>query len=726
MGCPSCIRAIEDGLGGLSGVRSARVNFSTKRVAVERASSGPSDAAVVGFLEGLGFRAVVFDPARLGEAGAAESRSLLVALAVAGFGLANVMLLSVSVWSGLAGDMGAAARDLFHWLSAAIALPCVAVAGQPFFRSALGALGRRRLNMDVPISLAVILATALSLYRTAAHEAAVYFDAGLMLLFFLLIGRVLDRQARRKARQVAQNLLAFRARQATVLRADGGQSSLAIEAVRPGMTVLVAPGDRIPLDGRVTGGRSALDVSLVTGESLPQGAEVGTAVYAGTLNLSGALRVRVTAAEEDTLLAEILRLMEAAEQRRGRTVRLADRAAGVYAPAVHVLAAATFLGWLWLGAGWQVALMNAVAVLIITCPCALGLAVPAVQVVASGRLFKRGVLLKAGDGLERLAQVDTVVFDKTGTLTTGRFRLVNGAEVATADLAQAAALAAASRHPLARALAAAAAAASGPVTPLEGVQERPGQGLSAETAEGPLRLGSRAWCGLDENDAEEASSELWFRRPGAAADAAPVRFAFEDGLRPEAAATVAGLKRAGYRILLLSGDRPGPVGRAAAALGIADWRARQTPADKTAALEALRAQGRRVAMVGDGLNDAPALASAHASISPSAAADISQTSADVLFQGDPLSPVAETLATARRARRLMVQNLALALAYNVLAVPFAMAGLVTPLSAAIAMSASSIVVTLNALRLAKGNPTQKTTSTKNTQNWKPPYPARES
>ncbi|MEM7223862.1 MAG: heavy metal translocating P-type ATPase [Pseudomonadota bacterium] len=692
MGCPSCIRKIEGSLEGLEGVRAARVNFSTKRVAVERGPAGPTEEAVVDCLEAKGFQAVPFDPERLRGAGEAENKSLLRALAVAGFGLANVMLLSVSVWSGLAGDMGEGTRGLFHWISALIALPCIAVAGQPFLRSALTALGNRQLNMDVPIVLAVVLATALSLYRTATHEALVYFDAGLMLLFFLLIGRVLDGQARRKARDVAQNLIAFRARSARVVQPDGSHKTLAIEQIRPGMTVAVAPGDKLPVDGTIASGRSELDCSLVTGESLPQAAQPGDQVYAGTINLSGALTVTVSAVDQDTLLAEIVRLMEAAEQRRGRYLRLADRAAAIYAPTVHVLAAVTFAGWLLLSEmGWQVALMNAVAVLIITCPCALGLAVPAVQVVASGRLFKRGILVKSADGLERLAQVDTVVFDKTGTLTTGRFRLMNQGEIAPDELYQAAALAASSRHPLARALV----RAAGPVVALGETREVPGKGLAAESDAGELRLGSRGWCGPEGADSDDRRSELWFSRPGAQ----PLRFAFEDQMRPDAKETVAALRAAGCEIALLSGDRSGPVGAAAEALDIADWRAAQSPADKIAALEDLRSQGKCVLMVGDGLNDAPALASAHASLSPTTASDISQTSADFLFQGESLSPVLEALVTARGARRLMLENFGLAFAYNCLAVPIAMAGLVTPLIAAVAMSASSILVTVNALRL---------------------------
>jgi Cu2+-exporting ATPase len=416
-------------------------------------------------------------------------------------------------------------------------------------------------------------------------------------------------------------------------------------------------------------------------------------VFAGTLNLAAPLSLQVTAVGAHTLLAEIVRLMELAEQRGARYVALADRVARLYAPAVHGLALVTFLGWVGLtDTPWQTALLTAVAVLIITCPCALGLAVPAVQVIASGRLLDRGILLKSATALERLAAVDTVVFDKTGTLTEGRPELRREGLDPDA-LARAAALAAASRHPLARALVRAA-----PEVPAAaGVRELPGRGLGLATAAGEVRLGSRRWCGLAEDDGAEGP-ELWLTAPGRR----PQRFAFADRTRPDAAAVIAALGRRGLSVELLSGDRAGPVARVAEELGIATWRAACGPADKVAHLEALRARGRRVLMVGDGLNDAPALAAAAVSLSPATAIDISQTAADAVFQGRSLAPVSELLSVARRAELLVRQNLWLAFGYNALTVPLAMAGLVTPLIAAAAMSASSLLVIGNALRLGAG------------------------
>jgi Cu2+-exporting ATPase len=443
----------------------------------------------------------------------------------------------------------------------------------------------------------------------------------------------------------------------------------------------------------VIDGVSEIDASLVSGETTPQPVAPGAPVFAGTLNLGAPLKLEATGTGEGTLLAEIVRLMELAEQRRAGHVVLADRVARLYAPAVHGLALATFLGWLLImGAPWQVALLYAVAVLIITCPCALGLAVPAVQVIASGRLLRGGILLKSATALERLAQVDTVVFDKTGTLTLGRPTLDHDTPIDAAALLLAASIAAASRHPLARALVAAA-----PEVPAaDGVVEVPGSGLRWRGQGGEIRLGNRAFCGIPETD-DGSGPELWLARPGVR----PVRFGFRDELRDDAVAVLAGLRARGLAIELLSGDRA-PIALAVAhALGIDRWRAACTPTGKTARLEALASAGRRVLMVGDGLNDAPALAAAHVSLSPSSAVDISQNAADAIFQGERLQPVAEVLEVAGRADRLIRQNLGLALAYNVLAVPLAILGFVTPLIAALCMSGSSLLVVGNALRIGR-------------------------
>ena len=686
MQCAACVWLIESVLTRRPGVLSARLNMSTRRLVLEWRDGEADAGALINAVTTLGYRLVPYDPALLDSEDKRRERELLRALAVAGFAAGNVMLLSISVWAGHAEGMGPATRGLLHWLSALIALPAVAYAGTPFFRSALSALRARRLNMDVPISIGVIMACGMSLYETITGGEHAYFDSAISLLFFLLVGRYLDHRARGRARSAAEHLLALGAVAVTVIKPSGERVIMPPPQVVKGMTVLVAAGERIGIDGTVITGDSEADMSLINGESMPAKVSPGDRVFAGSLNLSNPLTIRSDAAGTDTLLAEIVRIMEVAEQGRSRYVALADRIAGHYAPVVHVLALTTFLGWLLIGgADWRQAMVNAIAVLIITCPCALGLVVPVVNVIASGRLFRRGVLIKSGTALERLAETDIIAFDKTGTLTTGRLELKKENAADDEALIMAASLAGASRHPLVRALTRAA-----PTTkPADGVKEVPGCGLEL----GEVRLGSRSWCGVGED--ESADPELWLTRPGAA----PVRFAFEDRLRADAARVITELKNMGYQVALISGDRRSALSSVADALGITDRQAGMTPQDKCRRLDQLAAEGRRVLMVGDGLNDAPALASAYASLSPSTAMDISRTAADAIFQGDLLGPVVETLKVAVRAGKLVRQNLALALLYNGIAAPLAMAGMVTPLIAAVAMSASSLMVIANALRL---------------------------
>ncbi len=691
--CAACIGDIERGLAPLPGLASARVNYTHHRLTLIWGEDGFDPSAAVARLARLGYKAHPFRPSRQEEIEAAESRDLLRRLAVAGFAAMNIMLLSVSVWSGNVTDIGDETRDLFHWLSALIALPSAAYAGRPFFANALRALRNRSMTMDVPISLGVTLALGLSLYETihSAHHA--YFDSAVMLLFFLLLGRVLDQSMRRRTRAVADNLMAMRGETAVLLGPEGARE-VPVRAVRPGDDVLVRPGDRVAVDGVVIEGTSEIDASLVTGETAREPVRAGAQVYAGTLNVSGALTVRATAPADSSLIAEVNRLVADAAEARSRYLRLADRAARIYSPVVHVTALLTCIGWLVAGATLHDALVIAIAVLIITCPCALALAVPATQVVAAGSLFKAGVLLQSPEAVERIAACDMVVFDKTGTLTLPEPRIADRERHDPELLGVAARLALSSRHPLAVALAAEARGA----VPYAGVEERAGEGVVATIDGVEARLGSPVFCSLEDEAAEILAADpeataIAFRM----GDRGEV-FALRQALRPDAREVVETLRKAGFRMMILSGDREGPVAAAAAASGIAEWRARCKPADKIAVLEALKAEGRKVLMAGDGLNDAPALAAAWASISPVTAAHVAQASADALFMGERLAPVAAAASIARRALSIMRQNLGIAVVYNMIAVPLAMAGHVTPLIAAAAMSGSSVIVTLNALR----------------------------
>ncbi|MBY0363112.1 MAG: cadmium-translocating P-type ATPase [Phreatobacter sp.] len=696
--CAACMPVIEQGLAREPGVEAARVNLTHRRLTVEWSQASTTPQRIVERLTAMGFRAFPFDPKAVEGEEAREARFLLQCLGVAGFAMMNIMLLSVSVWSGNVTDITQEQRDFFHWLSALIAVPAVAYAGRPFFRSARMALAARQLNMDVPISLGVLLAVGMSLVETANHATHAYFDSAVMLLFFLLIGRYFEQMMRRKTRTVAANIAALKAETAVKIMPDGALRQMPIAAIQAGDRVMVRPGERVAVDGLIVAGRSALDQSLVTGETLPQEVGPGDAIYAGTLNTSGMLTVEVRAAARGTLLDEVGRLLETALEARSSYRRLADRAAALYSPVVHLTAIATLAGWIIAGLAWQPALIIAITVLIITCPCALGLAIPAVQVVASGALFKAHVLLQSGDALERLAAVDTVVFDKTGTLTLPEPALDRPDGLSAEALALAGGLALSSHHPLARAVAAAFPAAR----PLADATEEPGQGVSAMVEGIEVRVGSLAFC-----DAAAEGAAVADRHPDASLIAfrhGDLRhvFAVRQVLRPDAAAVVATLKAAGLAVEILSGDRPAAVATVARTLGIAAARGDMKPADKIARLDEMKAAGRRVLMVGDGLNDAPALARAHVSMSPITAVHLTQAAADAVFLGDRLAPVAHALAVSRTALRLMKENLWIAVVYNAVAVPIAIAGLVTPLIAALAMSGSSVIVTANALRARRG------------------------
>ena len=678
--CAGCLSKIEKGVGALPGVVSARMNLTTGKLAVRWEPGRTTPADVLEAVTDLGYAAAPFDPAEVRADEDREGRRLAVALGVAAFGVMNVMMFTVPVWAGAA--MGEGMRSFMYWAAAVVATPCTLWAGRPFFESAWRSLRKGRANMDVPITIGVLLTLVVSFSETLLKGPHAYFDAAVSLIFLLLIGRYLDHQLRAKARSAARDLLALQAHTATVIDAEGFERSVPVREVVVGDLLAVAPGERVPVDAMVERGTSDLDVALVTGETLPARAEPGERINGGALNLTGRLVVRALARSQDSTVAAVARLMEAGAQSRSRYVRLADKAAALYVPLVHSVAALTVVGWMLSGEDFRTALLRAVAVLIITCPCALGLAVPAVQVVASGRLFRKGVLVKSGAALERLAEVEHVIFDKTGVLTEGRPRLLD----APAHLvALAAPLARASRHPLARALA----ESAGPGAVAEEVFEQPGFGVEGLIDGRRARLGRAAWVGVERSSGD--ATELWFGFEGET----KVRFRFADQVRPEARRAVEALKARGLSVEILSGDVEGAVRAAAEALGIERWRAGLTPLEKAAAVDAA---GAKALMVGDGLNDAAALAKAHASMAPGSAADASQNAADLVFEGG-LGAVPLAVDVARSARKRALENFGFSALYNLVATPLAIFGLATPLVAAVAMSGSSLVVTLNALRL---------------------------
>ncbi|MGB1077409.1 MAG: copper-translocating P-type ATPase, partial [Bdellovibrionales bacterium] len=618
-----------------------------------------------------------------------QNRFLLLCLGVAGFATGNLMLLSVGLWTTTSETMGLVTREFLHWLSAIIAIPTILFSGRPFFRSAFAVLKQRKTNMDVPISLAIILATSMSLFETVNAGEHVYYDSVVMLTFFLLIGRYLDFKARRTAKSAATDLMQTLSGFASVLD-EGKVKHVLIRDLREGMQVLVAVGEKISVDGVVEKGSSTVDMSLVNGETTPHEINKGDLVYAGTVNLSSPLTVKVSKAIEESLLADIVRMMEKAEQGQAKYVRLADNAARLYTPVVHVLAVFGFLLWyVGLGSQWQDALMVSVTVLIITCPCALGLAVPVVQVLATGSLMRKGILLKSGDALEKLAKINTAIFDKTGTLTYGKPKLIGVYDPKLMQLG--ASLAHSSRHPLSQALVN---TFDGKLLQIEDIVEHAGKGVSGVYKGKKIRLGSRAWCG-NEHETQYDGLEMWL----SISSEDPVVFIFQDVLREDAPQTIQILKEKGITPILLSGDRAHIADKIAKQCGIETVYAEHDPKLKFSVLERLKQQQRKVLMVGDGLNDTPVLSGADVSIAPGTAIDIAQNAADIIFMGEELKAVSTTHNTALKADRLVKQNFMLAIIYNVVAVPLAFLGIVTPMIAAIAMSCSSLLVILNSFRL---------------------------
>jgi Cu2+-exporting ATPase len=700
--CGSCIAIIEKELAKEARIKSVRVNLTLKRISLVVDPKLPP-IEIVQKLEQLGYPAMPLD-AEKGEESAhgKEAAKLLRALAVAGFAAMNVMLLSVSNWSGADGTT----RDFFHLVSALIAIPAVAYSGQVFFRSAFLALSKRHLNMDVPISLAVILAVAMSLYETLTHGSEAYFDAAVSLLFFLLIGRYLDQMMRERARNAVSGLARLAARGANIILPSGKLEYRPLDEIRVGDLIRLVPGDRVPVDSKIVSGESDFDLSLVNGESDPAVLKEGASLLAGTRNLTSTIDIKTTQTSEKSFLAEVSRMLDAAENGRGNYVRIADRLARIYVPAVHLLALAAFIIWMVVTNGdWHTSLYVAISVLIITCPCALGLAVPVVHVIGAGKLFESGILMKDGCALERLAEIDHVLLDKTGTLTTGIPQIVRASELSDKVAGLAKSLASHSSHPSSKAIQAY--LLTGSEVRIGRTVEIAGKGIEATYNGKKIRLGRPDWVGeiAGKKSKPAFSGDIAFAIEGG--DAA--HFTLLEKLRDDAFQTVRAIEAFGLPIEILSGDNQAKVALIAEELKLDKVHSAQTPADKIARIETLKQAGKFPLMVGDGLNDAPSLAAGHASMAPASASDIGRQAADFVFTRNDLEAIPHAIQIARKARRLIKQNFGLALAYNAIAVPLAMAGMISPLFAAIAMSTSSLVVIGNSLRLRVS---QKTTGKK--------------
>jgi Cu2+-exporting ATPase len=707
--CAACVWLNESHVRRQPGVTSVDINYTTRRARVRWDERVTRLSAILEAISAIGYRAHPYDIGRAEELAQKERKTALWRLFVAGFGMMQVMMYAVPVYLA-DGDMTPDIEQLMRWASLILTVPVIGYSAAPFFVSAWRDLKLRRVGMDVPVALGVGAAFAASVWATLIAAGEVYFDSVTMFVFFLLSGRYLEMMARQRAARSVETLARAIPAFATRLTSwpsragevDGER--VAVAQLNVGDAVQVKPGETIPADGSVLDGMSAADESLLTGESRPVQKRIGDALIGGSVNTSSPLVMRVERVGESTRVAAIQRLMERAAAEKPQLVEMADRVAGRFIVALLLLAVATALAWWWLDPSR--ALWVFVAVLVVSCPCALSLATPAALTVATGALAARGVLVTRGHAIEALARADRFVFDKTGTLTVGRMELVETIPI-VGDALQARALAAAlergSEHPIARALAAGGIDSG---IAVDGLRATTGAGVEGRMAGSLWRLGrpdfvaglhglaipadALAAVGVGDTVIALGSAQGW-----------QAFFRLSDGLRHEAAAMVAGLARAGIQLSIFSGDAPAAAARVGAALGIDDARGGLSPEDKHAALKAFQEAGATVAMVGDGVNDAPVLAQAQVSIAMGGGADLARANADVVLLGNDLQALPDGLALARRTLRIVKQNLVWAFAYNFLAIPLAMTGWVTPWMAGIGMSASSLLVVLNALRLQR-------------------------
>ena len=705
MVCAACVWLNEQHLARLPGVLAVSINYATHRARVRWDDTQVHLSRILQAVSEIGYLAHPYDPDRAQEILERERRQHLRRLAVAAaFGM-QVMILAVALYAGAFSGIETEFENLFHWLSLFLTLPVLGYSAQAFFRSALRDLRQKRVGMDVPVSLGLSLAFAGSVWATLSGHGEVYYDSVVMFVFFLLSGRYFELAGRKRAAEVSEALVHMLPVTATRL-VNGAQETVPVAELRAGDLVLVRPGENIPADGHVHEGRSSVDESLLSGESLPLAKMPGAALIGGSINIESPLTLRVDKTGEDTVLSAILRLLDRAQTEKPAIAAAADRAAAWFVARVLLLAAAVALFWyVYDPARW---LPITLAVLVVTCPCALSLATPTAITAATGRLMRRGLVTTRGHALETLARANTFVFDKTGTLTYGRLTLLDTRAYTSSGASECLALAAAleqhSEHPIARALRATVdelrhAAAE--------VASAPGAGLSGAINGQRYFLGTatflREAAGIATHDADLASLRAGGNTLVLLSDTRQLLAAFVigDEVRAGARTLVAELQRQGKRVLLLTGDHPGAAERVARETGIREVEADLRPQDKLARVHALASQGAIVAMVGDGVNDAAALAAAHVSVAMGSGTQLAAASADMILLSEHLPHLAEAALVAGKTLRVIRQNMAWAVGYNLVALPFAAVGLVAPWMAALGMSASSIIVVANALRLSE-------------------------
>ncbi len=696
--CAACVWLNERHVKSLPGVIDFSVNYSTHRARVTWDNTRIRLSEILEAIAAIGYHAHPFDPGRQEQLYKQERTRALRRLAVAGLGMMQVMMLAVALYAGEAEGMDAGLRQFLRWVSLLLTVPVIVYSARPFFASAWRDLKRRRPGMDVPVTLAISGAFLASAWHTVTGRGEIYFDSVTMFTFFLLAGRFLEMGARHRAGQAAEELVKLLPATAARLGPDGEQR-VPVADLKAGDRVLVRPGESVPADGRVVEGRSSVDESLLTGESRPCLRQPGDLLVGGTVNNESPLVMEIEKVGEETVLSAIVRLLDRAQSEKPSVARIADRVAGWFVAGLLLLAAGVALWW------WQHDPAHAFAitlsVLVVTCPCALSLATPAAVTAATGALTRLGVLTTRGHALETLARATHMIFDKTGTLTEGRLTLTGVEVLGALDrercLQLAAALEQASEHPIAAALR----REAGEVVAVEGLEATPGDGIEACIDGRRYRIGTAAFVAGLWGDTADGTG-----LPGGVVlgdeQGLLAHFRFSDPLREQAREAISSLRELGLEIELLSGDEEEAVREVADRLDIEHARARCRPEDKLARIRELQSAGAVVAMVGDGVNDAPVLAAAQVSIAMGGGTQLAHASADMVLLSEQLAHLADAVRTSRRTLAVIRQNLGWALGYNLLAVPLAASGQIAPWMAAIGMSASSLVVVLNALRLRRG------------------------
>lgn len=700
--CAACIWLNERHLRQIPGVHEVSVNYASHRARIGWDESRVKLSTILAEIRKLGYQAHPFNAQQQEERRQAHRKVDIRRLAVAGISSGQVMMLAVALYAGDVQGMEHATWELLRWFSLLLTAPTILYSALPFYTSAWRALKQGQVNMDTPITLGVLAGFFGSVWATIQSDGVVYYDTITMLVFFLLGARFLERNAREKSVEAAENLLRLVPAMATRVNAEQQHELVPVHDLSIGELILAKPGETIAADGVVTEGESSADESLLTGESRPLPKQPGDRVYAGSINYESPLLIRVSGVGEQTVLAGIARLLDRAQAQKPRLAQMADRLASWFTYILLALVAAA--GWYW----WRIDPAKAfeimLAVLVISCPCALSLAAPAAFAAAGSHLVKRGVLLTRGHALETLARATHFVFDKTGTLTLGKPVLQS--TIAFSDqlsddcLLRAASLEQASEHPLAQSFLKAVEGRSLPT--VANSENMPGKGVTGMIDGTRYWLGNAganpalaAQCRLAADETPPGATVVWL------SDSARVLAAFvlADTLRPQAIEMIAMLRQRGLRVSILSGDAADAVAHHAAVLGVDDWQANLGPEQKLAALEKLQAGGEVVAMVGDGINDAPVLAGAQVSIAMGSGTQMARTSGDIVLLTENLLEIDHAVGSSRFGMTVIKQNFGWALGYNLLAIPFAATGYISPWLAALGMSVSSLVVVLNALRL---------------------------